>query len=327
MSENFKDKDGNIVRSNKIPVGVSSCLLGERVRYDGGHKKHSYVVNTLGEYFSFQPFCPELAIGMGVPRETIRLIETDDQIRVRGTTSQLLDVTDDLIACANSERNWHEEICGYIVKKDSPSCGMERVKVYRNNHPEKRGAGLYTQTMMSNLPWLPVEEEGRLGDSKLRENFIQRVFILNRWKSMCADGITWSKLTDFHARHKLIYYSHNQDQARTLGRDLSMSHNQAIEQYAEKYLLAMMQLLSIVATPANHVNTLQHIRGYLKKSLDADDKQELTESIENYRNGLLPLIVPITLLRHHFRKYPDPYIDNSWYLQPYPGELMLLNSI
>lgn len=311
----------------KIPVGVSSCLLGDRVRYDGGHKKHSYIVDTLGEYFEFRQFCPEMAIGMGVPRETIRIVDDNNELRVQGVKSPELDVTEKLIECANEQRIWHEQICGYIVKKDSPSCGMERVKVYRKGHPEKKGSGLYTQTMMQNLPWLPVEEEGRLGDPKLRENFIQRVFVLQRWKQLQAEGISWAKLTEFHARHKLIFFSHHQDKARALGRDLSQSHEAAPEVYAAKYLREMMGLLKIVATPANHVNTLEHIRGYLKKSLDAEDKKELSESIESYRNGLLPLIVPITLLRHHFRKYPDPYIDNSWYLQPYPGELMLLNSI
>jgi len=312
---------------NRIPIGVSSCLLGDRVRYDGGHKKHSYIVDTLGQYFEFRQFCPEMAIGMGVPRETIRIVDDNNEWRVQGVKNPHLDVTEKLIDCANDQRGWHEQICGYIVKKDSPSCGMERVKVYRKNHPEKRGSGLYTNTMMQNLPWLPVEEEGRLGDSKLRENFIQRVFVLQRWKAMVAGGVSWSKLTDFHARHKLIFFSHDQGKARALGRDLSQSHGEEPETYSGKYLLEMMELLKIVATPANHVNTLEHIRGYLKKSLDTDDKKELGESIENYRNGLLPLIVPITLLRHHFRKYPDPYIDNSWYLQPYPGELMLLNSI
>ncbi len=319
------------VNANKIPVGISSCLLGERVRYDGGHKKHSYIVDTLGEYFSFRPFCPEVAIGMGIPRETIRLVEHGGTIRIRGVKNKLLDVTEKLTDCANQQLGWQSQLCGYIVKKDSPSCGMERVKVYREEHPdsppEKKGSGQYTRVMKENLPWLPVEEEGRLGDPALRENFIQRVFIMQRWRQMQASGLSWKALTEFHARHKLIYYSHNQEMARELGRELSESHVEDIESYAGRYLHEMMRLLAIVATPANHVNTLEHVRGYLKKHLDADDKRELSESIENYRQGLLPLIVPITLLRHHFRKYPDPYIEDSYYLQPHPGELMLLNSL
>ena len=312
---------------NKIPVGISSCLLGERVRYDGGHKKHSYILDTLGKYFTYTAFCPEMAIGLGVPRETIRLSDVGGEIRVLGSKNAQLDVTDKLQTVAMQERDWHANMCGYIVKKDSPSCGMERVKVYIEGRVERRGAGLYTQTVMANFPNLPVEEEGRLGDAALRENFIQRVFIYSRWRAMLQDGLSWARLTDFHARHKYILYSHNQVSARALGKQLADARSQTVQACADAYIAELMQILRITATRANHANTLEHIRGYLKHELDADDKRELSESIENYRQGLLPLIVPITLLRHHFRRNPDPYIERSYYLQPHPDELMLLNSL
>ena len=313
--------------NERILVGVSSCLLGEKVRFDGGHKQNRYVIDTLGQYFRFRPFCPEMAIGLGVPRQTIHLAGDGDSITAVGVRDPSLDVTRELIDSANSQRNWHAQIFGYIVKKDSPSCGMARVRVYRNGQAQRDGIGLYTKTLMENFPCLPVEEEGRLGDPILRESFVKRVYIYKRWHDMVEAGLSWRALTEFHARHKLILFSHNQDRARELGRQLSGAHQGSLEDYAEKYLETLMQILKINARRSNHVNVLEHIRGYLKHELDRDDKQELTDTIERYRLGQLPLVVPITLLRHHFRKSPDPYIERSYYMQPHPDELMLLNSL
>jgi uncharacterized protein YbgA (DUF1722 family)/uncharacterized protein YbbK (DUF523 family) len=311
----------------KIPIGISSCLVGEKVRFDGGHKQNRYILDTLGAYFSFRPFCPEMAIGLGAPRETIRLAEIDGSTQAVGNKTATLNVTVPLIRIAEEQASWHRQIFGYIVKKDSPSCGMERVRVYHGDLPRRDGVGLYTETLMRNFPNLPVEEEGRLGDPVLREGFVKRVLIYRRWHEMEGAGLDWPALTDFHARHKLILYSHNQELGRKLGRELAAAHHQPIADYAPRYLGTMMTILKISAKRSNHVNVLEHIRGYLKQDLDKSDKQELTDSIENYRRGLLPLIVPITLLRHHFRRNPDPYIDRSYYLQPHPGELMLLNSL
>ncbi len=311
----------------KILLGISSCLIGEKVRFDGGHKQNRYVLDTLGKYFSYRPFCPEMAIGLGVPRETIRLVYIDGQRQAVGNKNAALNVTDALIQSAQDQQSWHQQIFGYIVKKDSPSCGMERVRIYHDDHPQRNGVGIYTETMMRNFPTLPVEEEGRLGDPVLREGFVKRVFVYKRWHDMLANGLDWAALTEFHARHKLILYSHNQDLGRKLGRELSAAHSQPIEDYVPSYLTQLMDILKIYAKRSNHVNVLEHIRGYLKRDLDKSDKQELSESIENYRLGLLPLIVPITLLRHHFRKIPNGYIERSYYMQPHPDELMLLNSL
>ncbi len=311
----------------KIRVGISSCLLGEEVRFDGGHKNNPYIVGTLGQYFEFIPFCPEVDIELGIPREPIHLVAESNGTRCVGTKSKDLDVTDRLIESTDNQRQWQQDIFGYILKKDSPSCGMERVKLYRNGGVERTGVGIFAERMMHNFPLLPVEEEGRLGDAVLRENFIQRVFVYQRWCRMCSDGLSWAALTDFHARHKLILMSHDQNKTRDLGRELSDSSSQAIEEYAQSYVAHMMSILKIKATRGNHVNVLQHIQGYLKKQLDKADKEELTHSIEQYRLGYLPLIVPVTLLRHHFMKFPDEYIQHSYYMSPYPNELMLLNSI
>ncbi len=309
----------------KIPVGISSCLLGQPVRYDGGHKLDNYIVGTLAEYFDFQPFCPEVAIGMGTPRPAIQLVKTDNGIRSLGVKNPEVDVTTPLRNYAHQQKATHIDLCGYILKKGSPSCGMEQVKVYSNGQPQQIGTGIYAQAMMCNNPLLPVEEEGRLGNPMLRENFIQRVYVLYRWKQLLAEGLTPSRLTRFHAQHKLIIMSH--ENYIDLGQLLATVTKVNVNEVANTYIAQLMNTLKKLASRKNHVNVLQHIQGYLKKELAADDKAELCELIERYRQGEVPLIVPLTLLKHHFRKNPDPYIEDSYYMSLYPQELQLINAL
>ncbi|MCK9397408.1 MAG: DUF523 and DUF1722 domain-containing protein [Methylobacter sp.] len=310
----------------KIPIGISSCLLGQNVRFDGGHKQDAYIIGTLGEYFEFHPFCPEMGIGLGAPRPTLHLVKINHATHCVGVKNPDWDVTEPLRSYAEQQKHLHADLCGYILKKGSPSCGMERVKVYSGtNQPCGNGVGVYAGEMMRLNPLLPVEEEGRLGDPGLRENFIQRVYVLHRWKALLADGPTTSSLPRFHARHKLIIMSH--EDYRDLGQLLAGLTKTNVAQVAEQYILQLMATLKKPATRKNHVNVLQHIQGYLKKELSADDKAELCEVIERYRNGYIPLIVPLTLLKHHFRKTPDPYIEESYYMSPYPQELQLINQL
>lgn len=315
------------ILSQNIQIGISSCLLGVKVRFDSGHKKNAYITGVLRDYFDFVSFCPEVEIGLGIPRETIHLVSVNDDIRCVGTKNTDLDVTDKLYDIAEKQKKWHEELCGYIFKKDSPSCGLERVRVYKKDIPEKNGTGLYTKRFIENFPFLPVEEEGRLEDPHLRENFIRRVYVYSRWKNMLQQPATLSRLQEFHASHKYIFMSHSPIKAKDLGALLAVNKNEDMDSLALKYLESMMSLLKMIASKNGHVNTLHHIQGYLKKYLDADDKEELTTIITDYRQGLLPLIVPITLLRHHFRRHPHDYITQSYYMSPHPGELMLLNNI
>ncbi len=312
---------------NKIPVGISACLLGHEVRYDGAHKYNSYIERTLGQYFEFRPFCPEVEAGLGIPRPCVQLREMPEGIRCVGVKDHSLDVTDQLKEASARQHDWLGGLCGYILKKDSPSCGMTRVKIYKNEIPARQGTGIFAAYLEQNFPNLPVEEEGRLGDPGLRENFIQRVFVLQRWQQLCEQGLSAHGLITFHSQHKLIAMSHEQNQARALGKIIAGVTNADIQPIATAYIGALMACLKIVATRGNHVNVLQHIQGYLKHKLDSDDKQELVETIENYRIGLLPLIVPLTLLRHHFRREPDAFIDKSFYMLPHPAELSLLNTI
>ncbi|MGE3298611.1 MAG: YbgA family protein [Porticoccaceae bacterium] len=309
----------------KIPVGISSCLLGEAVRHDGGHKRNDEILETLGRWFDLQPCCPEVAIGMGVPRPPVRLVRTAEGVRARGVRDPTLDVTDALEACARDRRDWHARLCGYIFKKDSPSCGVTGVRIYPEDSeaPEPDGTGLYAARLMASFPLLPVEDECHLADPALRENFVRRAHVLWRWQQMMAEGVSTRTLTDFHARHKLILMSHDQNAYRALGR--IAAGTDALESRAEAYIEGAMAALKKLATRANHVNVLQHIQGYLKRELARDARAELAAVIACYRNGEVPLSVPIGLLRQHFRTAPDPFIARSWYLDPYPDALALMN--
>ncbi len=310
-----------------IVVGISSCLLGHEVRYDGAHKYNSYIERTLGQYFEFRPFCPEVDAGLGIPRPAVQLREVSGHIRVVGVKDHSLDVTESLKQVGERQREWLQGLCGYILKKDSPSCGMERVKIYKNDIPARGGVGVFAEYLSKHFPTLPIEEEGRLGDPVLRENFIHRVFIRYRWQQLCKTSLTAHGLMRFHSQHKLIAMSHDQNLARDLGRLLAGVRDDNLQATAERYIIDLMACLKIPATRGNHVNVLQHIQGYLKTKLESDDKQELVETIDSYRLGKVPLIVPLTLLRHHFRRQPDAFIADSHYMAPHPAELALLNEI
>ncbi len=312
----------------KIPVGISSCLLGDPVRYDGHHKRNAYITGTLCEHFDFRPFCPEVEIGLGIPRKPIRLTRKQGgEIRCVQIDDPSIDHTEALQGSLEQRRDWAARLCGYILKKDSPSCGMERVRVWHGEMPAKEGRGIYAAALMEAFPWLPVEEEGRLGDPLLRENFISRVFVLRRWFAMREQGLSAAALMRFHAQHKLIIMSHRPGSQQALGRLLADCGRKRLEETADAYLGELMASLRIIATRGKHANVLLHVMGYLKSSLASDDRQELAAMIDDYRRGLLPLVVPITLLNHFFRKHPDPWIADSWYMKPYPAELILRNQL
>jgi len=312
----------------KIKVGISSCLLGQEVRFDGGHKRDSYITGTLSDYFDFVPFCPEAGAGLGIPRQPIRLVRRGDEIRAVGVKTPELDPTDDLATFARHTVPQLGDVSGYILKVASPSCGMERVKVYNEKGmPERIGVGIYAGVLMKSLPLLPVEEEGRLGDPVLRENFIERVFVYHRWQQLTRSGLSAHKLVEFHADHKYLIRAHSQESYRQLGRMVAEAGKGELEQIAAAYVATLMTALKRPVKPRQHVNVLQHLLGFLKQHIDKLDREEMVETIEQYRQGLVPLVVPITLLRHHFRRYPDPYVMRQYYLSPHPKELMLRNKI
>lgn len=317
----------------RIAVGISSCLLGEEVRYDGGHKRDAYINGTLADYFDFVPVCPEVAIGLGTPRQPIRLIrekgDSAREARVQGVRDPELDVTDELAEYGRAQAAELTGIHGYIFKRASPSCGMERVKVFTpDGHPAgKDGVGAYAAAFMAQRPDLPVEEEGRLGDPGLRDAFIERVFIRYRWQYLVDAGLTAGGLVAFHSRHKLLIMAHNQSAYRELGRMVANAGNEAIHDLGQRYLNRLMAAIAQPAPRSGHANVLYHLMGYLKEALDSEDKTELGDVIERYRTGQVPLVVPITLLNHHFRRHPDPYVAEQVYMQPHPDELGLRNQI
>jgi uncharacterized protein YbgA (DUF1722 family)/uncharacterized protein YbbK (DUF523 family) len=314
-----------------IRVGVSACLLGRPVRYDGGHKQDRYVTDTLGRYFEFVPVCPEVECGLGVPREAMRLVGDPEAPRLV-TIKTGVDLTERMqdFAARRVGELAGENLCGFIFKSKSPSSGMTRVKVYNDKgSPAERGVGLFARAFMDRFPHIPVEDEGRLNDPGLRENFIERIFALTRWRATLADGQTGllSRLIAFTASHKLLLMSHSPQIARQLGQLTADAKNRSTIAVREAYETLLMRALSLPATPAKHVNVLQHIAGYFKKLLSGEEKAELGEIIANYRLGLLPLIVPVTLLAHYTRKYDVAYLKGQVYLQPHPIELKLRNHV
>jgi uncharacterized protein YbgA (DUF1722 family)/uncharacterized protein YbbK (DUF523 family) len=312
----------------RIPVGISSCLLGQPVRFDSGHKRDAYVVDVLGKYFDYLPFCPEVGIEMGIPRPPIRLTGDPSQPRAVGVRVDDLDVTEKLVDYAHGVMAKRPRISGYIFKRGSPSCGMERVKVYNGKGmPNGTSSGLYAGVVMRSLPLLPVEEEGRLNDPVLRDSFVERVFVYARWQRLIDERITPSKLIDFHTRHKFLLLSHSEVHYRRLGRLVAESGTRSIQVLSHEYIETLMEGLKRRATRRRHSNVLQHIMGHLKRSIDVNDKAELNKLIDDYRQGTVPLIVPIKLIEHHFRRHPDDYVALQVYLNPHPAELGLRNHL
>ena len=313
-----------------IRIGISACLLGEAVRFDGQHKRDAFIIGTLGTCFDFVPVCPEVAVGLGIPRQSMRLVAVDGGApRAVGNRDATLDATEALQDYGRRMVGTCEGLSGYLFKSASPSCGMARVKVYspRGGAPAKRGVGIFAAEVMAAWPNLPVEEEGRLGDPVLRENFIARVYAYHRWRALLAGGLTPGRMVAFHDRHKLTVMAHGAEPARALGRLVAEAGKRAPAELAAAYESAFMAHLRRTATRRTHTNVLHHLMGYLKRVLDAPDKQELLEVIESYRQGQVPLVVPTTLLRHHFRRHPHPYVAGQTYLEPHPRELMLRNGI
>ncbi|MFM1892274.1 MAG: hypothetical protein RLZ44_1351 [Pseudomonadota bacterium] len=314
--------------ADKPVLGISSCLLGEKVRFDSGHKRDAWLVERFGRYVEFRPLCPEVAIGLGIPRPPIRLVGEPGAVRAVGVKDGSVDVTEALESYAFDTLTQLQDVSGYVFKSKSPSCGMERVKLYdAKGTPSNHGVGVYARVVMEAMPHLPVEEEGRLHDPVLRENFVNRVFVYQRWQQLRRSVLRASALVAFHARHKYMVMAHSQAAYQRMGRLLSQLKGVDLQQVADQYEAELMTALKRRVNRARHVNVLQHMQGYLKNAIDAGDKQELAASIEAYRRGEVPFVVPMALLRHHFRRSPDPYIRDQWYLAPYPEDLGLRNAI
>ena len=313
-----------------LRIGISSCLLGDEVRFDGGHKRDAFLTDTLGPFVEFVKVCPELEVGMGVPRETLRLVRVGNDTRMI-TTRTGIDHTDAMRAFAVRRTAEIEalDLRGYVLKKDSPSCGMERVKVYDpgGSAPVRSGVGTYAAILKERFPALPIEEEGRLQDPVLRENFIERVFAYDRLRTLFAGRWTMKELVAFHTAHKMALLAHSTTAYQELGRLVASGKDLPRAELRRRYEQLFMKTLSRPATPARHTNVLMHMAGHLKKLLDDPSRRELAECIEEYHRELVPLIVPLTLLRHHVRAHGVAYLAGQTYLEPHPRELMLRNHV
>ncbi len=312
-----------------IRVGISACLLGQEVRFDGGHKRDRYITDTLGKFFEWVPVCPEVEMGLGTPRETLRLVGDPEAPRLV-FAKKGEDQTELMRAWATSrlDRLAKANLSGYILKNDSPSCGMERVRVYRpSGIPSKHGVGIFARALMARFPLLPVEEEGRLHDLPLRENFVERIFCYRRWRDLVAGGLTRGKLVAFHTAHKLLLLARSPKHYTELGRLVANAKALSPKELEGRYGELFMAGLTVKATAKKHTNVMQHILGYLKRDLDARDKAELLAVINDYYGGLVPLVVPLTLLKHHLTRVNVPYLQDQIYLNPHPKELMLRNHV
>lgn len=312
----------------QLRVGVSSCLLGRPVRFDGGHKRHDFIVDTLGPYVEFVPICPEVEFGLGTPRDTMRLVRRGDDVRLVMANGE--DHTDGMRTFSRRrvERLKDERLAGYILKKDSPSCGMERVKVYDGNGaPARSGRGVFAEALLARWPHLPVEEEGRLQDPRLRENFIERLFAWAELQDLFDGRWTVGQLVAFHTAHKLTLMAHSPEGYRALGRLVAGAKAQPRADVKATYIAGFMTAMAVVATPKKHTNVLQHMVGYLRDRIETADRDELLGAIEDYRQEIVPLVVPITLMRHHVRRQSVDYLLGQTYLAPHPKELMLRNHV
>lgn len=335
-NESPVEADNRSPDTDKIPVGISACVLGQSVRYNGGHKRSRFCTDILSERFAFKPFCPEVGIGLGIPRPAIRLVGDPKKPDVVGTSDNSFNVTQPLYEWSNKQAQNLDDLCGYIFIKNSPSCGAFKVKVYNNDEnsksfgypQEESGVGVFAKAVMSYNPLIPVEEEGRLNDAPLRENFILRVFALHRWKTHVMPSLSHHAVEQFHREYKYTLMAHSQPAYKTLGQWVATGHHKhSMTEFANAYILQFMSALSSPASRKNHCNVLQHILGYLKRSVPSSIRLEILDLIESYRQGNIHLVVPITMLKHYVDHYGSDYIREQAYLNPYPMQLGLRNNI
>lgn len=313
--------------TEKIKIGVSSCLLGNPVRWNGGHSRDPFLIHTLGMFVEYTPVCPEVECGLGVPRETLRLTGEPESPRLV-TTRTGVDHTHRMSAWADSRLKELEplDLCGFIFKNGSPSSGLMRVKVYNSSGmPRKIGVGIFARMFTERFPRIPVEEDGRLHDPGIRENFIESIFVLKQWREVASGKRTVGKLVEFHTAMKLLIMSHSIDHYRRMGKLTADGKAYEINELYDQYESLLIEALRLKTTIKKNVNVLQHLMGYFKKELSADEKQELLEVFDHYRNGHTPLIAPLTLINHYVRKYDQPYLKQQTYLNPHPLSLKLRN--
>jgi uncharacterized protein YbgA (DUF1722 family)/uncharacterized protein YbbK (DUF523 family) len=311
-----------------IRIGISACLLGQKVRHDGGHKHDRFITDILGPFVKFVPVCPEVEVGMPTPREAVELEGSVNTPRMVGVESKE-DWTErmNIYAASRMKQLAEANLSGYILKKDSPSCGIKGVRLYSKGVPSKTGRGLYAHALIKRFPLLPVEEEGRLNDARLRENFIVRVFAYYRLNNLFAGRFSRRAVVEFHTANKYLLLAHSPKHYTELGQLVAAINRYKPLNFCGKYSTLYMQALTFKTTVKKNINVMHHILGFLRKHLTDGDKKYILDLIEDYRSELVPLIVPVTLIKHYIHKHDLEYIANQLYLNPHPKELMLRNHV
>jgi uncharacterized protein YbgA (DUF1722 family)/uncharacterized protein YbbK (DUF523 family) len=308
---------------------IFKILLGQTVRYDGRHKRDYYLTDIFARFVEWVPVCPELEVGMGVPREPVRLVaHAREPSLIAERSGKDWSAAMRRFSAGRAGELKRLNLSGYILKKASPSCGMQRVKVYsQKGGAPREGRGLFAAALINTLPLMPVEEEGRLKDAILRENFIERVFAYRRWLQAASSPKSIRTLIDFHTAHKFQLLAHSERHYRRLGCLVANAKQIPLDRVYERYGRRFMEALTAAANHKQHANVLQHLMGYFSTLLSPMERQELVEVIGDFRRQWIPLIVPITLIRHYVKKYAVEYLDNQDYLAPGPRELMLRNHV
>ncbi len=319
-------KDNNQL---KPLMGIGACMAGQAVRYNGQTKSANEHVKALGEYFDLRPFCPEMGIGMGVPRAPIHLVGSAIDVRALDVASHSEDFTEPLRDYAKTVLSLAPNLCGYILVKGSPSCGYDRVKRFADNGHSVASdqQGVFAKSLATLDPLLPLEDDGRLHDAGLRESFTTRAFTYHAWQQLVAAGLTAHTLVTFYSSYKYLVMAHHMSSYKTIGPMLANAGKADIQKLGDEFIHALMHALSHTTTRASHSNVLFHLAGYLKRTVSGTERQRLRLLIEQYQQGIVPLIVPITLLKHHFQNNPNAYIDKQVFMSPYPDELQLRNTL
>lgn len=317
------DKHPNCDASEAVHLGISSCLLGQPVRYNGGHKQSKLCLELISQCATFESFCPEVAAGFGTPRPTMRLVGNPQQPTLVYSKEEGPELTSQLVSGFENKLQAMGKLDGYILMKNSPSCGLDRIKVYQpNGHPHpQRTAGIFAKALQQKFPLMPIEEEGRLNNAKLYDNFLLRVYAYKNFRNEVLGELSISNLMLFHRSYKYLLMAHDQNQCRALGRLIGAHVNGSLEELADRYFTGFIKTLSKPASRKNHTNAMFHILGYLKKSISAEAKEHIVVVIESYNNGLTPLPTPLTLLKHYLMQHGSDYINEQRYLEPYPEKI------
>jgi uncharacterized protein YbgA (DUF1722 family)/uncharacterized protein YbbK (DUF523 family) len=314
---------------HKVKIGISACLLGEKVRYDGGHRLDRYITDALGNYFEWVPVCPEVEYGLPVPRESMHLVGDPASPHIV-TVKTGVDHTEGIKKWAADKLRQldKEDLCGFIFKSKSPSSGISGIKVYTpSGMPSNRGTGIFGGAFMRYFPLIPIIDDGRLHNPNLRENFIEQVFVYNLWKDFLKNGPELRDLITFHTNLKLLILSHSPKHYSTLGKLIAQAKKYQPDVLYSEYIEILMEGVRLLATSKKNTNVLLHIAGYFKKLIPTEEKRKLLGIIEQYHKGYIPLIVPVILINHYVREFDEPFLKNQYSLNPHPVELMLRNHV